>query len=108
MKQVIDEYLELKAAMVKQMRKYVMNKNIPLSERWELFLKSDLGNCSPWYMDSRFVDFSGYYSSIEKHVVNNSEEFIIYLENKEVPVDVIDNVKEEILEAFNKSYTYYW
>ena len=40
MKEIVDNYLALKSAATKHMMKYVMDKSIPLSERWYEFVRS--------------------------------------------------------------------
>jgi hypothetical protein len=108
MKEIVDNYLALKSAATKHMMKYVMDKSIPLSERWYEFVRSGLGEDDYYYFDSHFVDVSVYYNDADKYSVSSVEDLVTRLANQGIDETIIDNVKEEMLNAFKKSYTYNW
>ena len=51
MKNKIEEYLKLQGTLREELKTWVLDESIPLEERWEVFISSDLGDHSPWIED---------------------------------------------------------
>lgn len=60
MKEKIENFLKLKEELKKELKEYVKDKKIPLEERWELFVKSKLGNHSRYYYEFEGIDWNRY------------------------------------------------
>ncbi len=117
--QMLDDVNDLR----EDLKIWVVNKDIPLDERWELFIKSELGESEGWNLNLNSLprDYVSYDGSIscERYQTMRMEEVIDVLEyqvgnldsryvHKDAKYVCIEDVKEEILEKFIKSFTFDW
>ena len=51
MKEKIEKFLEEKKLLTEKLKLWVVDKSIPLGERWDLFIKSELGIEEPYIID---------------------------------------------------------
>ena len=107
MKEKIDQFIASKEAMKKELIKFCKDKSIPLQERWELFIKSDLGDISQWASDCKVI----------RDIVD--EDDLTYEKySTHLYKDIIDEwaaddkrkieVQEYALKKFEKGFTYDW
>jgi len=87
---------------------FVKNKEYPLEDRWEIFIESGLGN-----EESFMVYFKSY--DIEEYLCRHDKYETIYIQNiiddsidRKESLETINNLKEEILQMFIKSFEYDW
>lgn len=93
-----------------EIKNYVQDTTQPLDERWNIFITSNLGEDESWYLDLQSYDLENFYSdwNISRHRCVDVSDIIDYLTDLEVNSEIINNVKEEILKLFIKSFTYDW
>jgi hypothetical protein len=60
MKEKIEQFLKEKESLIKEFKKWVKDKNIPLEERWDLFVKSGLGVHDNYYHKPKGIDWDKY------------------------------------------------
>lgn len=62
MKNKIEEYLKLQETLREELRSWVLDEDVPLEERWEVFISSDLGDHSYW--------IENFHPLLEKYYLN--------------------------------------
>jgi len=104
MKEKIEQYLTLQSQLKSEMKEWVKNEDIPLDERWKLFIKSELGDIHDWYMEPPGIDWSqvtlhdDFY--LEKNEECNVERFIERALDKEGKDGFEDCTKESLIRFF--------
>lgn len=114
MKQEVEQFKKLEKELKDSFRVWVTDRNIPLKERFDLFLESGLGdhrssvdrfNCKigkefPESLEDRYETIS-----IERILewVENEEDH-----DTEFSIEEINEFKENVLSSFVKSYTFDW
>jgi len=109
MKDKIQQYLEQKEILKSELKQWVKDESIPLQERWDLFIASELGDDYSWYLKPTGIDwnrvslFDDFY--LEKYSVCTVQDFIdTYQENVDDREDEEDNPYEncsvEILQRY--------
>lgn len=105
MTEEIEEYLLHKRILENTLKKYVTDKEIPLQQRWDLFLLSDLGEefyHVPTLKSYNLYDFC--HTIGQEWQKFTSLEIIDFLKEEDASFELIKNVKEELLELFIKSF----
>jgi len=95
-----------KEDLTQKVKSFCQNKEYPLDDRWNLFIESDLGEHQSWYLDLNSVDLYNYYSNRERHQKIESKYLIFWLD--EHAYTNVNEIKEEILQLFIKSFEYDW
>lgn len=120
MENKILEFVKLRDQLTRELKEWVKNKSIPLETRWETFLISELGDHRNWIIDinpvvSKHADYMNRYMTLElERVVESLEDELCYkeevdLENLSIESRIqISSLKEDILEAFVKSFRVDW
>ncbi|MCP4437544.1 MAG: hypothetical protein GY810_01210 [Aureispira sp.] len=89
---------------------WVVNKEIPLDERWEVFIESELGEARPFIvrfdsLGEGFVCYDGKIH-IERYDVIDVSEIVEGLMDNDP--SLIEAFKEEVLEKFVRTFKYDW
>ena len=106
MKEKVEQFIASRDALKKELIKFCKDKSIPLQERWELFLKSDLGDVSEWSSDCKVIrdivheDCFAY----EKYSTHMYENIINDLDDDQHKIAV----QEYALKKFEKGFTHDW
>ena len=123
MRQVVEALLQSQEHITQALKLWVVDKSIPLDERWDVFIKSGLGSTDRWSLnlDSLPTDAVMYEGIIHcdryqtREVRDLPEELEDAIENwdhdyghKEAKDIDLVAVKEEILKEFIYSFTYDW
>lgn len=126
MKEKIEEFLLKREELIKEFKEYVVDKTIPLESRWDLFISSDLGEERDYILRLKSYNLDRYYdrSWCEKHDIIEPGYLFEYIEEYELedcePEDddyadlkagleiTINNIKEELLSLFIKSWRFDW
>ena len=116
--QRIFEFKETELELKNLVKDYVQNKDFPLDERWEVFENSDLGDHEIYYVDFKSINLVDIYElnryeivNVIDKVQNIIEDYEYCLENKEeyrFTLEQINDLKEEVLEEFVKSFKFDW
>jgi hypothetical protein len=103
----------------KTLKLYVINKEIPLQERWDVFVESELGKAHPWIQHFKSIKIveDWMYSDFNKYETYQTKDLVERLQENigndmgpldEVTQELVDAFKEEILEKFLKSFQFDW
>jgi hypothetical protein len=106
MKEKIEKFLKLKKDLTSELKKWVKDKSIPLEERWDVFVDSELWENDCYIIHSDVLDLDRCYSNMDRHETINVEWILEYFSDE--PKEKLDKFKEEILENFIYSFTYDW
>lgn len=113
----INKLLNDKAKVTKELREYVKDKNIPLDQRWDLFIYSELGTHHKYIIHPDGLDEDKYFDTIDfdRGTIIIVEDFlenikILDVEDPEEDKILEDEVvfKEWCLDKFIKSFTFDW
>ena len=118
MEQRLIKFLEIQDELKKDLKTYVVNKQIPLFIRWSLFIKADLGE-EMYYipnMDTVDMGMIGEEPFIHKYETIHMDWLVDWLYHNDQYIiaegtnidQKIDAVKEEILSRFLKSFELDW
>lgn len=98
-----------KEELTKKVKEYCQNKEFPLDKRWDLFINSNLGEHDSCYIDLKSYNMDDFLAYRDRHEYIEVDLIIEFISDNTVnPDDFIDSVKEELLQMFIKSFTYYW
>ena len=92
-----------KLRLTQKVKECCQNKEYPLELRWKLFIKSDLGEHSGWCIDLESINLDDFYAEKDKYQEFTVDDLIFWIEEHEY--ENIDEIKEEILQLFVKSFT---
>lgn len=120
MKDKIEEFLKTKEQLTEELKIWVKDKSIPLEERWEVFIKSELGEQSDFYEDFVHIESDEYnpdgHFHIDRHelitvqeILERAQEANYY--SKEIMLDTEEKIiefKEEVLSKFIYSFENDW
>lgn len=95
-----------KEELTKKVKEYCQNKEFPLDKRWDLFINSNLGEHDSSYIDLKSYNMDDFLAYRDRHEYIEVDWIIEFISDN--PDDFIDSVKEELLQTFIKSFTYYW
>ncbi len=113
MREIIETYIKGKELVISSLKDWVKDKNISLEERWEVFIKSDLGTKSKFIERFIGIDSDDYdqegpiylskyeYISVEK-LLDLAIEAEVIFEN-----DII-LFKEDVLNRFIAGFKFDW
>ena len=112
-KKAVAAFKEIRSALSDSVKAIVQNREIPLDDRWDLFIDSDFGEESGCIVDLESIDLENYYgdSWINRYQTLDFGIIIEHLtDDAEDAEDLkaIQNAKEEILQKFIKSFIYDW
>jgi len=112
MKEKIEQFFLLKKELEIELVEWVKDKSIPLEERWDVFIKSKLGNHSGGlYWNFESLDEELFHSEHGKYETLNVEDVISWFarnnKNKYTETD-FNNFKEEALAEFIYSWDLDW
>jgi hypothetical protein len=111
MKQKIEEFLKQKATLTEMLKKWVVDKTVPLSERWEVFVMSDLGERAPFMeeFDDLDMDDLARIRDFNKFEVVDLTDINSFLKGKHgFNSKRIARIQEQILEKFIQSFEFDW
>ena len=114
MKQLIKERDTLLSAIDTQMKEIVTDQSIPLDERWELFISSDVGLKDSCYHEPDGINWDKMFLfddfSISKYETVTAKSFVDQCEDKIKDGKEIDltEVKKYFLKHFVKSFKNDW
>ncbi len=105
MKEQVEELEKLKLKITANLKEWVKDKSISLDERWDVFIKSDLGDHKTYYED--FVNFESddYCDNFEKYQTLNLSNAINY---KNFSDEEYNEFREDVLNKFIKSFKWDW
>jgi len=106
LKEELTTFNKQKQDLTQKIKSFCQNKEYPLNDRWNLFIKSDLGEHQSYYMDLKSVDLDKFYDNYDRYQEFNTSDVIFWLEENEYTN--LDQAKEEILKSFIKSFQYDW
>lgn len=95
-----------KEELTQKVKKYCQNKEFPINERWDLFINSNLGKHDKWYIDLESINLDDFYCEKDKYQEFTVDDLLFWIEKHEY--ENINEIKEEILQLFIKSFTYNW
>ena len=95
-----------KEELTKKVEEYCQNKEYPLDKRWDLFIESDLGKHESWCIDLNSVDLDNFYAEKDRYQFFNVDDLIFWFDDH--AYTNIDEIKEELLQMFIKSFEYDW
>lgn len=109
LKQKVKELEQYKRVLADELRLFVVDRSIPLQERWEIFKHSDLGEHSTYTAD--FVNFESddWCDAFDRHVtidllsVQQNNWYYVF-ENE----DAYNEFREDVLRCFMKSFENDW
>ena len=114
-KQTIERFKAKQQILQDEIKEYVQNKLLPLSDRWEIFClagNEDLIPTSGWIVYYNSVEIEQYLADRERYsniylgyVVEFFEERV---EENKMKQEELENFKEEILETFIWSFELDW
>ena len=86
---------------------WVVDKSIPLGERWDLFIKSELGIEEPYIIDFDCEMGKQYIEELEyKYSTHNTGDIVKWLDEGQYTEIQIIEFQEEVLEKFIKSFKF--
>ena len=98
-----------KEELTQKVKLFCQNKEYPLDDRWDLFINSNLGEHDSCYIDLKSYNMDDFLAYRDRHEYIEVDLIIEFISDNTVnPDDFIDSVKEELLQMFIKSFTYYW
>lgn len=100
-------FITTKETLKNELKIYCKDKSIPLDDRWECFIKSDLGNINRFSSKCKVLRDMKLEDPMlfEKYSTNNYEDIIDNLVTDE---DQINEIKEYALTAFEKGFIHDW
>lgn len=106
MKTKLDEYLTHKALFKSELKAFCHDKSIPLDERWDAFIKSELGEISPYSSNCKIIGrmIVSDEIDIEKYSTHEYNDIIKELSDQARMI----SIQEYALEKFEKGFTYDW
>lgn len=121
MKNKIEQFNEAKLQLTDELRKWVLDESIPLDERFNIFINSDLGNEMGWfqcftpYLKQYLENCQRYQTISMQNVYESFVDNLCYLENVEDESLLSEGAKERLSEFmrntlinFIKSFEYDW
>lgn len=112
MQKQIEEFLDVKKQLAEQLKVWVKDKSIPLDQRWELFVKSELGEKSNWIERFEGIDSDLYYDEFYIHKYQTTTVDYLYECACENDILVTDEdkeaFKEDVLDQFIFSFKFDW
>jgi len=109
MKEKIEKFLEEKKLLTEKLKLWVVDKSIPLGERWDLFIKSELGIEEPYIIDFDCEMDKQYIEELEyKYSTHNTGDIVKWLDEGQYTEIQIIEFQEEVLEKFIKSFKFDW
>ena len=100
----VKQFLEEKNDLTEGLKVWVKDKSVPLEERWDVFLDSELGEISTYYEDYDGVDTDDLLADHDKYQVIRVEHILERIEDDE---DAI-RFKEDVLDKFSAGFEYDW
>jgi hypothetical protein len=111
MKEKIEKYLEDKDILTKEMKLWVVDKTVPLDERWNLFLESQLGDDKSYIErfdckvgDNMVDDMENKYAKFD---IKTSWDYGVF-DDYEYSEEEMIEYKENVLKSFIKSFQNDW
>lgn len=95
-----------KEELTKKVKEYCQNKEFPLDKRWDLFIESDFGKHEGWCIDLNSINLDNFYAQKDRHQTFIVDDLIFWLSDH--AYTNIDEIKEELLQMFIKSFEYDW
>lgn len=117
MKEKIKEFNKQKDTLYAEVKEYVQNTDLPLDDRWDVFVWSGFGDCSDWVvngfkpLDDHFGREVCWYDDfhIDKYQTLEMKDLVEFMEEREGSYpELIDALKEEILAKFLFSFVNDW
>lgn len=113
MKEEIELFLQNKDELTEKLKIWVKDKSIPLDERWDLFIKSDLGEHSRYVERFNCKLGDHFVENLEnKYETNNVSEILDFAnydpEDDSYSEEDIIEFKENVLDKFIKSFEFDW
>ena len=115
MKDKIEQFLAYKASIEAEFKQFCEDTNIPLDERWDLFVKSDLGtinryiaSCAAVRNILERVGFTDKYSTITYSRVIGWIDDDYDDNDQPIKRGEINEIKEYALQTFEKGFTFDW
>lgn len=101
-----------KEELTQKVKSFCQNKEHPLSDRWNLFIGSDLGKYKEFYIEFEGINSDRYYDDfyIEKYETVE----VKYLLERGIEEQILDSddkinaFKEDVLKQFIKSFKFDW
>jgi len=120
MQNKVKEFLKLKEELTTELREWVVDKTVPLEERWNVFCQSKLGDHEGYYVDFHPY-ISEYLEDRDRHELINLESIVNRLidwyadnemenevEDSKDPQQTLIDLQESILENFVYTFEYDW
>lgn len=106
-------FITTKETLKSELMIYCKDKSIPLDDRWECFIKSDLGDIASWTSDCKVVEtiLENDECSFEKHSTNYYASIIerdYYTEAYDLDENWKNKIKEYALTTFEKGFIHDW
>ena len=95
-----------KEELTQKVKSFCQNKEYSLDDRWNLFIKGNFGEHQGWYINLNSIDLDKFYSNLDRYVFITTDYIIDWLDDH--AYTNIDEVKEEILQLFIKSFIFDW
>ena len=109
MKEKIKDFLETKKEIVNILKKFVVNKEISLDDRWNLFIESDLGEIDSFYMEPPGIDWNkkSLYDDFhaDKYSTVLATDMLETINDEAEEFNWNDNKQKEFKEFFLKEFT---
>ena len=112
MEEKIKKFKELQDSLKGELRLWVVDKSIPLEERWKVFIDSKLGDYKSFIERFNCVVGEEYIDTLEtKYSTEDVEQILEWAEDEDensyTPEDIIE-FKENVLKKFIYSFQFDW
>lgn len=115
LKLILEGYDLLTQDLTQKVKKFVRDKNIPLDDRWDIFVFSQLGESDNYIVRLNSYDMDDYLEYKQRHETIDLTDFVEeYLyerlddDDEEINSEIVNAVKEEILDLFIKEFKFDW
>ena len=108
------EFNEQKIKLTAELKRLVKDESIPLEDRWDEFINSELGEEDRFLLSLDCYDLDSFYADCERYATYDVEDIIDYIIDNEEELDNVEynnlltEIKEEILDQFICSFVYDW
>lgn len=104
MRSKIEDFLELKEKLITELKEYVIDKNISLQERWEVFIMSELGEDYPFIIRFDSPYFNEFLDNSYRHQTVELELMVENLVDRLITKENVDDIEDLSKESLQKIY----
>ena len=106
--QKIKDYLKSVKTFENEMKVYITNKNIDLTERWNIFTKYNFGDKEDYIPEFLDVEFLRNDVEIDRYIEVSNKSYIEFLEGYDKDINLINHIKELFMSNWIQSFMDDW